>query len=153
MPVRVPLEESALFKGLSPAVLARIRGLAKEERFENGATIFAEGDPADDLYILGEGEVELSYVIPSNSPVTIRITRIEPGETFGWSALTGAERLTAHARALSETSAYLIHARKLIEILDSEPQSGYLVMTRLAQLIAKRLRDTRNELRWIQSAI
>jgi hypothetical protein len=37
--------------------------------------------------------------------------------------------------------------------MDQDPPSGYQVMTRLAQLIAKRLRDTRTELRWIQSSI
>jgi CRP-like cAMP-binding protein len=150
---KVSLEESWLFAGLPGNVLARIRALAGEERYPASRTIFSEGDLAQKLYILGEGEVELSYVLPCRTPVTMRIARIAPGEIFGWSALARGEKLTADARALTDSAAYLIPAAGLIEVLDSDPPCGYRVMTRLAQLIAKRLRDTRTELRWIQSSL
>ena len=150
---KVPLEESWLFHGLPPAIQGKIRLLATEEHFACDSTIFAEGDPANTLYILGDGEVELTYVLPCRDPVTMRIARVGPGEVFGWSALARGEKMTADARSLCECSAYLINAIPLLEIMDQDPPSGYRVMTRLAQLIAKRLRDTRTELRWIQSSI
>jgi len=150
---KVALEESWLFHGLPPAIQGKIRLLATEEHFPCDSTIFAEGDPANTLYILGDGEVELTYVLPCRDPVTMRIARLGPGEVFGWSALARGEKMTADARSLCECSAYLINAIPLLEVMDQDPPSGYRVMTRLAQLIAKRLRDTRTELRWIQSSI
>ena len=77
---KVPLEESWLFQGLPAAVLGKIRLLASEERFPGGTTIFAEGDPASSHFILGDGEVELTYVLPSRDPVTMRIARVGPGD-------------------------------------------------------------------------
>ncbi len=153
MALKVSIERSWLFEGLQAGIVSRIAALATERRFPSGKTIFAEGDPANDLYILGEGEVELTYVLHCRSPVTMRIARVAPGEVFGWSALARNEKLTADARTLAESAAYLIPARQLFDVMDSDPKVGYLIMTRLAQLIARRLRDTRTELRWIQSSI
>lgn len=153
MASKIPVEECYLFKGLPAPLLSRISELAKERRYPAGHTIFAEGDPAGDLHILAEGEVELTYVLHSRNPVTMRIARIFPGEVFGWSALARNEKLTADARALADSVAYTVPAQKLFEIMDGDPKIGYTIMTRLSQLIAKRLRDTRTELRWIQSSI
>jgi len=147
------IRDSWLFEGLPGEVLSRIEELATEKKYPSGTTIFSEGDPADDLYILAQGEVDLTYVLHCRSPVTMRIARVLPGEVFAWSALAQNEKLTADARALVDCTACLIPADKLLEIMNGDPQIGYTVMSRLSQLIAKRLRDTRTELRWIQSSI
>src|SRR5512145_2480173 len=47
------------FAGLDPADLALIAAAAREESFAPGATIFREGDPADRLYIILAGTVEI----------------------------------------------------------------------------------------------
>jgi signal transduction histidine kinase len=47
------------FNGLAPADLALIAAAAHEETFAPGATIFREGSPADRLYIILEGTVEV----------------------------------------------------------------------------------------------
>ncbi len=47
------------FAGLAPADLALIAAAAHEESFQPGATIFREGDPADRMYIILEGTVEV----------------------------------------------------------------------------------------------
>jgi signal transduction histidine kinase len=53
------LAEVPFFNGLAPADLALIAGVAREESFATGATIFREGAPADRLYIILEGTVEV----------------------------------------------------------------------------------------------
>ncbi len=47
------------FAGLDPADLALIAAAAREESFAPGATIFREGDPAERLYIILDGTVEV----------------------------------------------------------------------------------------------
>ena len=47
------------FAGLDPADLSLIAAAAREESFAPGATIFSEGDPADRLYIILQGTVEV----------------------------------------------------------------------------------------------
>ena len=153
MQKKVALEESSIFAGLTPGVLARIRSFCREQTFEPGTTIFREGESSEHLYVLGSGTVELSCLLPGSTTTTIRITRIAPGDVFGWSALALGEKLTADARAVSESVAYLVPGSRLTEVFDEDPRAGYHVMKCLTQVIARRLRDTRSELRWMHSAV
>jgi CRP/FNR family transcriptional regulator, cyclic AMP receptor protein len=145
----VEIAQATLFLDLSGDVIARVRDLARVHEYAAGETIFNEGDPADDIYILREGFVELTYTLPQDPSTEIRITRISPGETFAWSALAKGGTLSSHARALVASSAYTIPADRLHAFFAERPEAGYEVMTRLAQQILARLRETRKELRWL----
>ena len=148
---RIPLESCTLFQGLPATVLQKIGRLVVESEYPADATIFVEGDPATALRILASGEVELDYTLPGRPDVILCITRVSPGEMFAWSALANNATLTARARALAACCVYDIPATPLREILHDHPEAGYKVMTRLAELVASRLRDTREQLRWLQS--
>lgn len=143
------LEQSALFNGLSKDVLARIQRLARVQNFARGETLFNEGDPAEDLYILHTGRVELTYTLPQDPTTEIRITQIDPGENFAWSALAHGKTLSSHARAMVDSGAFIIPVTELHALFLEFPRAGYQVMTRLAHQILTRLRETRKELRWL----
>jgi signal transduction histidine kinase len=53
------LRKLAFFQGLSDADLGKIACLCREERFAPAQAIFTEGSPADKLYIILEGTVEV----------------------------------------------------------------------------------------------
>ena len=143
------LDRAILFSGIPAELLDGIGRLARIGDYSRGDTIFNEGDPAADIYILREGEVELSYTLPQDPSSEFRIARIKPGETFAWSALARGETLSAHARALIPSSAFIIPAARLHALLAEHPSAGYEIMTRLAGQILERLRVTRRELRWL----
>jgi CRP-like cAMP-binding protein len=145
----VEIENATLFGGLPADVLAKVRELARVRDYAAGETIFNEGDPTEDIYILREGSVELTYTLPQDPTTEIRITRVAPGETFAWSALAKGGTLSSHAKALVPSSAYTIPADRLHALFAQHAEAGYEVMTRLAQQILARLRETRKELRWL----
>jgi len=148
----VRLENCGLFIDLPSDVLERIHGLVCERDFDENTTIFNEGDPAEELFILASGEVELDYTLPNQPDTVLRITRIAPGEVFAWSALAGLNRLSAKARTLQKSRVYAISGSHLREIFKSSPEAGYLVMSRLTAVVASRLLDSRLQLRWLLSA-
>ncbi len=148
----VRLENCGLFTDLPSGVLERIRGLVCEREFEENTTIFNEGDPAEELYLLASGEVELDYTLPNQPDTVLKITRVAPGEVFAWSALAGLSRLSAKARTLQKSRVYAISGSDLREIFKSSPEAGYLVMSRLTAVVASRLLDSRLQLRWLLSA-
>lgn len=148
----VPLENCGLFLGLPPEVLDRIQELVSEREFDENTTIFSEGDPAEELFILACGEVELDFTLPTQPDTVMRITRIAPGEAFAWSALAGLTRLSSTSRTLRKSRVYAISGSGLREVFKSSPESGYVVMSRLSMIIASRLHDTRHQLRWLLSA-
>ena len=143
------LEQSNLFAGLPTEILAKIRQLARVHNYLGNDVIFPEGQPAEDLYILRDGRVLLTYTLPQDPTTEIRIAQVQPGETFAWSALAQEEKLSARARALDDSSAYVISAKALHSLFHEYPAAGYEVMTRLAGQILQRLRQTRRELRWL----
>ena len=53
------LRKLSLFKELTEEDLGKVALLCREERFAQGASIFTEGAPADKLYIILEGSVEV----------------------------------------------------------------------------------------------
>ncbi len=148
---RVTLESCSLFRGLATDVVDRIQKMVLERRFVTDQTIFEEGQPAVELCILAEGSVELDYTLPNNPKVLVAITHVSPGDVFAWSALAGSGILTARARTLDESCVYAIPTDDLRSLLDTHVDDGYVVMTRLTELAASRLRDARDQLRWLQS--
>src|SRR5262245_39721593 len=78
----VQLEATELFSGLSQDFLGRVRHLAEVCKYSSDESIFYEGDPAEDIFILREGKVELTYSLPQDPTTEIRITHILPGENF-----------------------------------------------------------------------
>ena len=148
----VPLGKCSLFTDLPSDVLERIQGLVCEREFDENTTIFNEGDPAEELFILASGEVELDYTLPNQPDTVLRITRIAPGEVFAWSALAGLSRLSAKGRTLQKSRVYAISGSDLRELFKSSPETGYLVMSRLTAVVASRLIDSRLQLRWLLSA-
>ena len=146
---RMRLEEAEIFTGLSRDVIARIEVIARVRNYAQDETLFSEGDTADDLFVLRSGRVELTYSLPQDPTSEIRITDIGPGENFAWSALAMGRTLSSHARAVVDSSAFEIPVSKLHGLFYEFPYAGYQVMSRLAQQILSRLRETRRELRWL----
>lgn len=147
----VPLEESEFFADSPTEVLGELQSLAKTSTFDNSETIFKEGDPAKDIFLLKSGSVELIYTLPTRSNTPVRIGVVHPGQLFAWSALTGADGLTAGAVAMEQSEAFIIPANKFRVVMDANPDFGYLVMSRLAKLIASRLQDSRTQLQWLNA--
>jgi NADH dehydrogenase len=68
----------------------------KREHYEPGQTVFREGDRGDWLYVVVDGEVEISQKVPDQGEVVVR--RLGPGECFGEIALVSERPRTATAR-------------------------------------------------------
>jgi CRP-like cAMP-binding protein len=57
------LKETDLFKGLDTKQLQLLGKLFTEEYFHTGEAVFSQGGPAENLYILLEGEVTLGIKV------------------------------------------------------------------------------------------
>lgn len=143
------LHQAALFRGLPDDFMKSLCRMARLSTYSRDETLFYEGDPATDLYVLKEGRIELTFTLPQDPTTEIRITQISPGENFAWSSLAQGETLSSHARAIEDSTAFVIPATALHAELRDHAQTGYEVMKRLSQQILSRLRDTRRELRWL----
>jgi toluene monooxygenase system ferredoxin subunit len=126
------LDVGELFTGLAPATLAKLVSLAKKETHPAGATLYRPGDAADDFFVLDAGRVEFQI---GRDPAGFMLKK---GEVFGWAALLESHpQRIASARVLENATVLRINGRQALGVLEADPASGYVVMRRLAGLIAR----------------
>ena len=129
------IQKADLFKGMSQEVIKEIDSIMIEESYEGDASLFREGDPASNFYILGEGKVRLT--IGEEGYMTHVVSN--PGEVFGWSSLLQDGFYTASAECSLPTKVLRIEREKLNKIFESHPLSGMSFFRRLAGVVGKRL--------------
>lgn len=98
----------------------------KPRRVKAGEVLFSKGDIANHLYLLVEGEMELSDIGK----------RLEPGRIFGEIALFSPSHQRTHSvRCLSDCRVLEIHERTVKQLYYQNPSFGF----HLIELLAGRL--------------
>lgn len=137
------LNRAELFAGLPRATLAAIALIAELRSFEKGDVIYSVGDEADDVYVLVSGLVEFTLGGESG-PQSLASIVMSSRHVFGWAALVdGQPRRVAAADCLEASTVLAISGRRLMEILETDPSAGFLVMRRLSDMIARNFMDAR----------
>lgn len=139
------LQKIPWFRELKPEHLEKIAAITNLNRVEAGKVFFREGDKEDFLYIVIEGRIALDIFVPHHGKV--RFYTAEPQELFGWSSVTPTvHQRTAGASAVIDSYVARIDAEKLRHICEEDHDLGYVVMRRLANIVASRLMVTRLQL-------
>lgn len=139
------LKTIAWFNELHPKHLEKLAEISCIRDVKAGETLFREGEKEDYLYIVLQGRVALEIFVPHRGKV--RIYTAEPMDVFGWSSITPTVRQrTAGATAVVDGRVICIDAPKLREACDEDHDLGYVVMRRLANVVASRLMVTRLQL-------
>lgn len=139
------VSKSQAFQRLTDSGLNRVLALCSERAYEAGATIFNEGDTAQELFIVEEGKVALQKDLPrAESPLGKRITVdiVSRGEVFGWSSMVEPYAYTLTAICLQKTTAIVIDGARLRSLLLSNLEIAHEVLFGLIKVVALRLSDT-----------
>ena len=143
--ILVELLKIPWFQELKPEHVERFAEISHIREVKAGETLFREGDKEDYMYVVLEGRVALNIFVPHRGKV--RIYTLESWEVFGWSSVTPVVRQrTAGATAVRDGRVIAIDAEKLRQACDQDHDLGYLVMSRLANIVASRLLVTRLQL-------
>lgn len=138
------LEKLQFLQDMSPDYLERIADIAKILDFDEHDTVFREGDPAENLYLIVNGSVSLEVCAAGTG--CRQILTLGPGELLGWSAMLGGSCYTARARTPQAACLVQINVVELLKLCDQDPRFGYDLMRRTAIALAKRLSATRMQL-------
>ncbi len=133
------------FERLEPRHFDKLAEIATIRHVEAGEQLFREGEKEDNLYIVIEGRIALEIFVPHRG--RIRIGTVEPMEVFGWSSVTpNVHQRTASAYVVLNSLLIVFNSEKLRQLCDEDHDLGYVVMRRLANVIASRLLTTRLQL-------
>ncbi len=132
-------------QGLSAHDQRLLARCAREERFPANALIFPEGEHGDSLYVVVEGSVRISRMVPGMGEECLSI--IERSEVFGEMALIDEQPRSADARAHDQGCTVLSLNRSLLEeVLGMDPDAGVHFLNLLCRLLCRRLRSMNDRL-------
>ncbi len=112
------LKQIPLLAHLTEAELARVARAVQERRYENGETIFAEGNPCVGMYILKTGRVKL---LRSSKQKEQLLALVKAGEPLDLVPLLDGGPHTFSAKARGPISLYLIDSPTVTELIWSIP--------------------------------
>jgi len=126
-----------VFAGLALPYCELIGGCGRNIRFDTGAYLFREGEPADQFFLIRHGRIVLEIMAPGRGP--LRFLTVEAGDIVGVSWLIPPYRWIYDAQALALTRAVAIDARCLRDKAEENHDFGYEVMKRFMTLLVQRL--------------
>lgn len=95
--------------------LAAVAAVAKEQTFNKGARVYAEGDPGDALYVVVDGSLEARRDGE-------RVLSIKAKESFGETSLfDGAPRIN-EVIATADSKVLVIDRRDFLDLLADRPE-------------------------------
>lgn len=133
-----------LFHNLTNQQIEQIGLVLEPCHFTQGQVVFKQGQPAVSLYILARGEVVVNFK-PYDGP-SLTVSYIQSGGVFGWSAALGRDCYSSTAQASEDSDALCLKGYNLYQFCESYPETGEILMERLASVIAERLHSTYAEI-------
>lgn len=133
-------DRSALFQGLTTTQRALLRPLFIPMDCYSDTKIFEQNDPADYLYLVIIGEVVVNFK-PEDGP-EITVANVKPGDIVGWSAALGKRTYTSSASCTTYTQLLRVRGEDLRTLCERHPETGIVILERLASVIAQRLHNT-----------
>ena len=131
-----------LFESLRKRDLSLLLNIIHSRSYLTGEYIFYRGDPGIGLYIIREGEVQITR--SDENGAEINLATFKKGDFFGELALVDGEKRSASAIAKSDVKAAVIFKPDLDEFIEKYPKKGIKILNGIASIIAHRLR-TLNE--------
>jgi CRP-like cAMP-binding protein len=138
------LKKVEIFEDLSDEELEAISKVAETRRVLKDQVLFSEGTVASQLFILLEGKIAIELVTGHHQEAVFY--NVEPGHVFGWSGFIHPFKFTATGKAAADGLIMTIDRESFHRIVAEDHHLGFVVMEGLAEVITKRLRETRIQL-------
>ena len=109
-----PLPPFELRKFLESAGIKR-----KITKFSRSSVVFAQGDPATEVFYVQLGSIKLSVLSRTGKEAVVGV--LGPGDFFGEGCLAGQARRMATASALTGSTVLVVEKAQMLEMLHKEP--------------------------------
>jgi signal transduction histidine kinase len=127
------LRRLPLLAALDNADLARIARMARRIRAPAGRVIMQEGDPADGLYVLLRGRLEVTR---GDCGEEVLLATHRPGAFVGEMALLGGSSRSATVRAVRPSELLVIDPGDFRRLLVASPDAALTVLRAVAERLA-----------------
>jgi CRP-like cAMP-binding protein len=141
------LSQIDLFNGLPQGHLRRVVDIGVEEQYKGGATIFPEGEPGEKFYVIVEGAVRISRIVPGMGEEALAVLR--PGNYFGEMSLIDDAPRSATAMCHEKCRLFVINRRDLEDLLFVDRDLAYELLWNWVRTLSRRLRATNDKMTFL----
>lgn len=127
------LAKSTFFARMSERTRAALTSAGAAVALQPGAALFYKGDPGDALYVVVEGEIEISTAAADGRMV--RIAALGAGAVIGEMAVLDGGGRSADATAVRRTRLMRIGRDAVLDALKSEPDALLALAVELSQRV------------------
>jgi CRP-like cAMP-binding protein len=132
------LRSVPVFGGLEGHSLERLIDLLEERTFDSGESIFNEGELGRTMYVLREGEVEVSR--RSDTGHRVPIVRLGSGETFGEMTLVELQPRSGTVVARKRSRTYSLTNMDLYNLYREDNYAYVIILQNICRMLSRRLR-------------
>ncbi len=108
------------FAQLLAVEMTALKQTGKAKRFRAGEVIFQQGDPGDGVYVVEDGMVEISALMPGDQRRVL--SHLGPGAFFGEMAVLDLQSRSATATATVDSRLLFIASSEMGTVLERSPQ-------------------------------
>jgi NADP-reducing hydrogenase subunit HndB len=125
-----------IFKGLNQDQLNSVRKGGREKKYFYGDRLFAEGEGADRIWLVLDGQIDLRFELPGRTTSEENtIFSITAAQTLGWSSFVPPFKYALSAYSATKSCKIIqIHRDHLLECFEKDPQMGLTFMTNVAAI-------------------
>jgi CRP-like cAMP-binding protein len=139
------LERLAIVKGLTRDQLQTVGERCEITTVKRGETVFRAGEPAEHLFFVRSGRVELRFqVMYAGAPEEYPLDTVGANGSCGWSAMIPPYKYTLTACAVEDSELLRIKQTDLQYCCDADPRMGAVVMGNIARIIGARYEHARH---------
>jgi CRP/FNR family transcriptional regulator, cyclic AMP receptor protein len=131
--------------GLTEYQLGRLAPLANQSMFHAGNRVFREGTPAEQFWLITDGQVDIDAEIPGSDAIVL--DTLGPGAVLGWSWQSPPYRWHFGAVAVTTTHTLTFNGPLVRALCQTDPGLGYELTTRFLEVMGARLQAARRRIR------
>jgi len=136
-----------VFADLRDEHVKLLESLVETVQCDAGEFVIRQDAPADFLYIIIKGKVQISFKPYDGIPITV--SHVERGGLFGWSAVIGSEKYTSSTIAIEPLEAVRIRGSELRKLSAENPETGREILNSLANAVSARWKDAHEQVKLI----
>lgn len=129
----------SLFEGLAPSEIEGVLCVCERVRFEPGASLMRQGQPADSAFILESGAVDVMTRLPGGGDATV--ATLGPGCVIGEMALLDSGLRSATVVAREPAAGYFLERDGFHMMLAQRNHAAFSIQGRITRTLCRRLRE------------
>ncbi len=130
------LRSCGLFDEIDAEVVDELAAVATSRILDHGATVFEEGQPREDFFVIADGHLEVAVGDGIGSGARILLG---PGEAIGEAVLVDPSRHTATVRVRDGAELVGFGARAVLEVLERYPAALHRLLSNVFRVIVRRM--------------